>query len=149
MYKIRGEWTVREIDLHPSLLSSRKALLKWLSLSLGLLSPNESRTLVVDTLDAVLYFNYAGNPPTFRDIFLRICQRLPGPPPSEEAVRKHLRAMIRKGLLVNEGRRYLLNYLPSEPDSPVGYVDALFSRLLAVKEHIKRAASSLYTLYKI
>lgn len=149
MYKIRGEWTVREVDLHPSLLSSRKALLKWLSISLGLLAPNETRSLVVDTLDAILYFNYMGSPPTFKNIYSRIVQRISRGFPSEEAIRKHIRAMVKKGLVVKDGKRYILNYPPLDPDDPAGYVDMYFSKVLSVKEHIKRAATSLYSLYKI
>jgi len=149
MYKIRGEWTVRELDLHPSLLSSRKALLKWISISLGLLSPNDTRTLVVDVLDSVLYFNYLGEPPTFTHIYSRILQRSSGTVPSEEAIRKHLRTMIRKGIIFKEGKKYILNYPPSHPHDPIGYVDTYFSRLQGIREHIKRAASSLHSLYKI
>ncbi|MEM3422405.1 MAG: hypothetical protein QXF35_03720 [Candidatus Bilamarchaeaceae archaeon] len=65
---IKSEILLRELALPEEVLLARKSIVRWLALSLGLINPNESRTIIIDLLDTLLYFHFAGKKPTTKDI---------------------------------------------------------------------------------
>ena len=56
---IRGECLVRELQLNEEVRLTRKGLVRWLALSLGLISPHESRAGLLEVLEALFFFHYA------------------------------------------------------------------------------------------
>jgi len=56
---IRNTYIIREMDIPPQVKLTKRSLLRWLALSLGLISENESRSTVLDVLDALFYFQFA------------------------------------------------------------------------------------------
>jgi len=65
---IKSEIILRELALPEEVLLTRKSTVRWLALSLGLINPNESRTIVIDLLDALLYFHHMGKRPRTKDL---------------------------------------------------------------------------------
>lgn len=61
---IKSEITLRDLSLPDDVKLSRKALIRWIALSLGLISPNESRRLLLDILDILVSFHMKNEQPT-------------------------------------------------------------------------------------
>ncbi|MBI5884771.1 hypothetical protein HZB89_01590, partial [archaeon] len=57
----RSTFIIRDLDLPPETASTKKSLLRWFCLSAGLLSENESRTTMLDVLDALFYYQFSKN----------------------------------------------------------------------------------------
>ena len=55
---VRKNFTLRQMDFPPNIQFTRKSLLRWFALSIGLISEKESRSTILDVLDAVFYFNF-------------------------------------------------------------------------------------------
>ncbi len=56
---IRKTFIFRELDFPPEIKTTKKSLLRWFALSFGLISEKESRTTMLDVLDALFYFNFS------------------------------------------------------------------------------------------
>jgi hypothetical protein len=111
---IRKEFTIRQMDLPDSVKLTKKSLLRWCCLSLGLLSPNESRDkalLVYDSLFAYLFKKKQS--PTTLDLqeFIKEKSSIEM---SEKLIRYHLNRLIDLGIIVRDKTKYKVN--PS-PDS--------------------------------
>jgi hypothetical protein len=111
---IRKEFTIRQMDLPDSVKLTKKSLLRWCCLSLGLLSPNESRDkalLVYDSLFAYLFKKKQS--PTTLDLqeFIKEKSSIEM---SEKLIRYHLNRLIDLGIIVRDKTKYKIN--PS-PDS--------------------------------
>ncbi len=61
---IRSELTIRELAFPEETKLARKSLIRWVALSLGLMSPNESRQLLLDILEVLFYFHAKKESPT-------------------------------------------------------------------------------------
>jgi len=105
---IKSELILREMSLPSDVLLARKSLVRWLALSLGLILPNESRTLLLDVLDALLYFHVKKESPTTRDILERL-EAEGGEKPNPKAVYYHLLRLKNAGLLGRNKGRYSLS----------------------------------------
>ena len=151
MYKIRREWTLREIDLDPSILTSRYALLRWFSLSLGLVNPNDTREGILHLLDALFtYWFSRGKNPTFDDIKVFVGRKYVSKgkrPPSDEAIRHHLRRMIKMGLIERYKGEYVLSKDPLRPEDPASAIDYLYREVERSKELVKTGFQHLKNLY--
>ena len=55
---IRGECLVRDLQFNEEVKMTRKSLVRYLALSLGLISPNETRAGLLEVLEALLYFHF-------------------------------------------------------------------------------------------
>jgi len=102
---IRSEIIIREMALPHDVLLARKSLVRWIALSLGLILPNESRTLLLDVLDTLLYFHVKKEMPTTRDILSRLGTES-GKPPNPKAVYYHLLRLKEAGLISRKKGRY-------------------------------------------
>ncbi len=153
MYRIRSEWTLREMELPPELLTSRKALVRWVAMALGLLSPNDGREGALYVLEAVFEYEFGrGRAPSFEDIYSFVSRRFlerGRKAPTEEAVRHHLRRMMRMGVVERVGGAYRLTRNLLRPDDPAGFVDTVFERLGSVRKLLREAVSNLYSLYRM
>ena len=153
MYKIRSEWAIREIDLPPDLLKSKKALIRWIALSLGVIQPNDGREGALYVLEALFEHVFGRNErPSFEEIKTYVSRRYlekGKKPPSDESLRHHLRRMIRMGLIERESGRYSFATDILRPDDPTAFVDVLFERMERARKAIKRAISDLSSLYNL
>jgi predicted transcriptional regulator len=105
---IKGELLVRNIALSDEVRLTRKSLVRWIALSLGLISPNESRTILLDVLDVLLREFSQGNKPTTKEIHEKV-QKMRKEPVSEKTVYYHLQKLASRGLLQREKGAYFLS----------------------------------------
>ena len=151
MYKIRSEWCLREMDLNPELFKTKRGLIAWITVALGLKNPNDGRNGVIYVLEALFDFCFGKEKkPTFEEIKSYVNRRFlerGKNPPSDEAIRHHLRKMMRMGMLEREGKSYCFVVDPLHPDDPSSFVDVLFDRLERVKKLLKAAVKDVKSLY--
>ncbi len=151
MYNIRREWTIREVELNPSILTSRKGLLRWFAISMGLINQGDRREGVIVLLDALFtYWFSRGKNPTFEELKYFVSRRYlerGEKPPSDEALRHHLRKMTRMGFIDRIGGRYKLNNDPLRPDDPISSINMMFKKIENVKEQLMVGFTHLKNLY--
>ena len=105
---IKSEVIIREMSLPDEVLIARKSLVRWVALSLGLILPNESRTLLLDVLDTLLYFHVNKQAPTTQEILSRL-ETETGKPANAKAVYYHLLKLKDAGLLTRKKGQYMLS----------------------------------------
>jgi hypothetical protein len=93
---IKNELTLRDMALPDEVKLTRKSLVRWLALSLGLISPNESRMLMLDLLDVLFYFHVKQESPTTQRILDRL-EEVTGEKPNPKAVYYHLLKLKENG----------------------------------------------------
>ena len=94
---IRGETTLREMALPEDVKLTKKSLVRWIALSLGLISPNESRTILLDVLEALINLRVRGIQPTTKEILDELAAMNAGA--DEKSVYYHLLRMKEAGLV--------------------------------------------------
>jgi hypothetical protein len=114
---IRSEIIIRDMQLTDDVKMTRNSLVRWLALSTGLISPNESRRNMIALLDALLSFSFQGKEPDIHDIVERINET--EHKTNEKALRYHLLVLKKKGLLERNKGRYRFSVPPSAPNNDV------------------------------
>lgn len=84
---------------------TRKSLIRWLALSLGLISPNESRKLMLDILEVLFLFHTKKEQPTTKDILAKL-EEITGKPQNEKAVYYHLLKLKEAGVISRKKGEY-------------------------------------------
>jgi len=112
---LRYEIVLRELRLPEKTTSTRKALVRWLALSLGLISPGESRLILFDVLDALFYYYFNDEKPTSKDIISFVKKQEHNKDISEKSVLYHLTRLKEQGLLISKDRHYIFNIPPDVP----------------------------------
>ena len=84
---------------------SRKSLVRWLALSLGLISPNESRTLMLDVLDAMFYYHFKEYNPTSQEIIEKV-SKIRKEDENPKAVSYHISQLKNRNIIDSKKRRY-------------------------------------------
>lgn len=106
---IRNEFVLRKIDFPQSVSLTKKSLLRWCSLSLGLISPKESRDKGFLVFDALFTFLFTKKiSPTTLDLMSFIKEKN-GVLLSEKLIRYHLNRLIKLGLIIRMGVKYKIN----------------------------------------
>jgi hypothetical protein len=108
---VRKTFVIRTMDFPPSIKLTRRSLLRWFALAFGLISEKESRTTVLDVLDAVFYLNFSKESPTIPAIQSYI-KRKHSRKISEKLLRYHLNRMKEFNLLVKRKQAYCFNPAP-------------------------------------
>jgi hypothetical protein len=110
---IRKEYIIRQIDFPESVALTKKSLLRWCCLSLGLISAKETRDkgfLVFDALFTYLFTKKTN--PTTLDIKSFIKEKN-DVEMSEKLIRYHLNRVIELGLITRDGLHYKVNSSPT------------------------------------
>ena len=94
---VRGELLIRELALPEDVKLTKKSLVRWVALSLGLISPNESRTILLDVLEALINFHIKKIQPTTKDIINELARM--GVEADEKTVYYHLLRMKEAGVV--------------------------------------------------
>lgn len=102
---IKNEITLREMALPEEVKLTRKSLIRWLALSLGLISPNESRKLMLDILEVLFLFHVQKEQPTTKDILAKLGE-ITGKPQNEKAVYYHLLKLKEAGVITRKKGAY-------------------------------------------
>jgi predicted transcriptional regulator len=105
---IKRELVVRNMALTDDVRLTRKSLVRWIALSLGLISPNESRTIAIDVLDVLLREFAQGKRPTTKEIYEKVGRKRKDPV-SEKTVYYHLQRLAGMGLIQREKGQYFIS----------------------------------------
>ncbi len=105
---IRNEITLRELSISNDVKLAKKSMIRWLALSLGLVSPNESRTLILDLLEVLFYAHIKKEKLTSQDIFER-SQSISSEKFNQKAIYYHMLKLKEIGFLKNKGKEYFLS----------------------------------------
>ncbi|VVC04771.1 Uncharacterised protein [Candidatus Burarchaeum australiense] len=145
---IRGELVLRDMQLTSEVRVTRNSLVRWLALAIGLISPNESRTAVVDTLDALLYFQFKGVSPTVPELLEWLNSK--DRKVSEKALRYHLWQLKKNGWLErSKGKyRFFVPPLADRHDVAASIESVVRSRSEISLAKVKEALKSLKQAYK-
>ena len=117
---VRKSFTVKQMDLPPSVQLTKRSMLRWFAMSFGLLSEQESRDTVLNVLDSLFYFLlFKKQNPSTIELQTYISGKH-GKKISEKLLRYHLNRLIALELVQRKRNRYFLNNSPfSEPDNLV------------------------------
>lgn len=147
---IRQEHIVRDMQLLGEVKLTRRGLIRYLTLSLGLISPNETRTLMLDIVEALLKAHFKQEEPDIHRIMELINEvRGKNSPAQIKAVRYHLHQLKERGILSRKAGKYKIALPPMAESNDLG--EALeYLYLTNTKnsfEKIKKAIKTLQTMY--
>lgn len=146
---IESELVLREMQLTKEVRMTKKSLIRWVALALGLVSPNESRKTMLDLLEALFYFQLSENKdPDAHELAGYIREH--GRQVSEKTVLYHLLQLKKAGLVKREKGRYSF---PRSPDAERGDVASgveysCRTRSDAALAKIRDALAALRRMYK-
>lgn len=104
---IERELTLRNLQMTKEVMETRRSIVRWLALALGVISPGESRLSAVSVLDAVLYFQFnEQKDPTVPEMSEYIGKNWGEI--NEKTLRYHLLQLKKSTIVDNEKGRYFL-----------------------------------------
>ena len=102
---IEREITLRELRLTKEVVETRRSMVRWLALSLGVINPGESRLSAISVLDSMLYFQFTKNEdPTVGELSKYIGEAWA--PINEKTLRYHLLQLANAGVLAHSKGKY-------------------------------------------
>ncbi|MGC8676181.1 MAG: hypothetical protein ACP5T3_01535 [Candidatus Micrarchaeia archaeon] len=103
---IEKEVTARLLRIDPSVLETRRAMARWLTLALGIINPGETRQSAVAVLDGLLYYQFVKQAdPNAEDLMRYVSANWEQM--NEKTLRYHLLRLKKMGLVENtQGRFY-------------------------------------------
>ncbi|MFH1663229.1 MAG: hypothetical protein ABH986_00150 [archaeon] len=109
---VRKTFIIRAMDFPPNIKLTKRSMMRWFALAFGLISEKESRTTVLDVLDALFYLNLSKkSSPTIQAIQDYI-KKKHSRTVSEKLLRYHLNRMKDFDLLVRKKQAFLFNPAP-------------------------------------
>jgi DNA-binding transcriptional ArsR family regulator len=148
---IERELVIRDMQLTKEVRMTKKSLVRWLALALGLISPNESRKSVIDLLEALFYFQFSENKdPDAHELAEYMRKNHEEAAVSEKTVLYHLLQLKNAGLVKREKGRYFFTVSPySEKGDVAGAIEYNYkSRYDAAFLKIQEALNSLRKMHK-
>ncbi|MGC8651759.1 MAG: hypothetical protein ACP5UH_00700 [Candidatus Micrarchaeia archaeon] len=143
---IINELTLRELRITKDVTETRRSILRWLALALGIISPGESRLSAVSVLDAILYYQfYVHKDPEVAELSQYINSSWG--PINEKTLRYHLLQMKRAGIVENSKGKYFLRKPETGEPSDISqwvssYID---SRINPIKSKLSDVLTELKT----
>ncbi|PIU81794.1 hypothetical protein COX84_03920 [Candidatus Micrarchaeota archaeon CG_4_10_14_0_2_um_filter_49_7] len=117
---IERESTVRLMKLESDVKLTRKSIVRWLVLALGLIAPNETRTLLLEVFEALLVSHFSGKQPNIHDIAAHVKK---SKEVSTKAINYHLLQLKRLGIIDRNKGKYRFVVNPTQESAELG--DAL------------------------
>ena len=146
---IRSEIVLRDMQFLSEVKLTKKSLIRWLALSLGLISPNESRTLILDILEAMFKFHFSASEPTMHEVISEVQRINSGA--NSKAIRYHMGQLKKSGMLARVKGRYRFALSPSQESRELGpaleylYITSARNSL----EKAKKALGALEQTYRM
>jgi len=109
---IRSTLTLRRLDLPQSVFMTKRSLLRWIALSLGLISENESRRASIEVLDALFYFLFSKKANPSIEQIKKYLEEKRNVKISERLIRYHLDKLVHCGFIARKKRTYCINPAP-------------------------------------
>ncbi len=101
---VKSELLLRGMNLPDDVKLTKKSLVRWIALSLGLISPNESRTISLDVLETLINFHIRKMQPTTKDILDELAKA--NVQADEKSVYYHLLKMKEAGIIGRKDGKY-------------------------------------------
>lgn len=142
---IEREVTFRELRFSNEVSETRRSLVRWLALSLGIINPGESRLSAVSVLDGMLYFQFAlKKDPSVEELSEYITKNWGDI--NEKTLRYHLLQLKKAHIVENEKGKYFL-YNPGIGDryDENNWVNSYFDNAVSpIKERVIIALKELH-----
>ncbi len=141
---IEREFTLRDIRITKEVTDTRRSIVRWLALSLGIISPGESRLTAVSVLDSMLYFQFnERKDPSVEEISGYINKSWGEI--NEKTLRYHLLQLKKTGIVNNsKGKYYLIAPdIGDRYDPDIWIINYLDSQLNPIREKLKTAIKEL------
>ena len=145
---VRKTIVIKKMDLPESVLLTKRSLLRWVALSIGLISEKESRKMAIEILDALFYFLFSrGQSPSARQIKQYLAEK--GLNVSERLVRYHLNKLIELRVLIRKKSCYHINPSPQGERDDIADSFEYYSKeeLESALKHIRTAMEKLVEKY--
>src|SRR3989338_6795188 len=95
---VRKTFVLRKMDFPPQVSLTKRSLVRWFTLSFGLISERESRSTILDVLDALFYFHLSKkSSPSTKELLSHL--QGAGKKIDEKLLRYHLKRLIDVGLI--------------------------------------------------
>jgi predicted transcriptional regulator len=146
---VRKTFTVRKMDFPPNVALTRRAMLRWFALSIGLISEKESRSTILDVLDAFFFFQFSKQAePTTNDLMAFLSEKKLGV--SEKLLRYHLKRMIDLGIIERKKLHYSFASSPhaEKSDARAGFSHNISSQVQESLNEIENVLGKLSESYK-
>jgi len=141
---IEHELTIRNLRITKEVTETRRSLVRWLALSLGVISPGESRLSAVSVLDSMLYFQFTEKKdPTVEELMGYINNAWGAI--NEKTLRYHLLQLKNANVVNNSKGKYFL-FMPDvgdKYDPNVWVTSYLDSQVNPIKEKLVSALNEL------
>ncbi len=147
---IRKTIVLRKLDLPPSVLLTKRSLLRWLALSFGLMSEKESRTTLLEILDALFYFLFKRKVNPSSAEIKKYLENEKHINISERLVRYHLNKLIELGVIARRNACYYINPAPNaEREDLVASADYYIKKEVEEwSNQVKQALEKFLEFYK-
>ena len=132
---IERELTIRNLRITKEVTETRRSLVRWMALSLGVISPGESRLSAVSVLDGILYFQFAEKKdPSVEEMMTYITGAWGAM--NEKTLRYHLLQLKKANIVDNAKGRYFLMMpeVGDRYDASLWVVNYLDSQVNPIKE---------------
>lgn len=146
---VRSAITIRAMDFPPNISMTKRSLLRWFALSTGLISERESRSTILDVLDAMFFLQISkGAEPTSREIMLLLHGR--GRKISDKLLRYHLKRLLDMGLVQRKKLHYSFAHAPNaeKNDLRAGFSHNVTKRVSSSLAQIEQVLTGLAESYR-
>lgn len=141
---IEREITLRNMMLTKEVVETRRSLVRWLALALGVINPGESRQSAVAVLDSILYFQFVEHKdPSVQELSDYIAKNWEAM--NEKTLRYHLLQLKNANIVNNsKGVYFLSNTNPDQKYNEEAWVAQYFnSEVQPIREKITAAIKEL------
>ncbi len=146
---VRRTYTLRAMDLPPQVSLTKRSLLRWFALAFGLISAQESRSTILDVLDALFHHQFTKKTePTSAD--LQAYLKSKGKPVSDKLLLYHLKRLQDNGLLQRKKGRYSFcsDSHSEKSDLPAGFKASVAESVQKSLDDIQLVLGKLAEGYK-
>lgn len=141
---IEKEITLRLLRLTKENLETRRSIIRWLALSLGIVNPKESRLSALSVLDSILYFQISQKKdPTVIEL-MNYINKVWGQI-NEKTLRYHLLQLKKMNIIKNsKSKYYLIKSNVIDKNDETLWVDDYFNLIIEpIKSNVKRMIKEL------
>lgn len=141
---IEREITIRNLTLTKEVTETRRSLVRWLALSLGVINPGESRLGALSVLDSIMYFQFTKKTdPSVAELTEYISTAWE--PINEKTLRYHLLQLTKANIVKHsKGKYYLSQPVNGERYDGDAWVNHYFnSEISPIKDKIITAIREL------
>ena len=140
---IENEVTLRKMSLPKDVKETKRSLIRWLGLAMGIVNPKESRLSALEVMDALLYFHFKLKKSPNVNEMLEYIEKT-WEPINEKTLRYHLLQFTKQNLIRHEKGKYYLTSSEVEDFDEIKWIENFFNiQVNPIKERIIEALMEL------